>query len=258
MDFNLKRYEDFGWDYEYLNPVSEKETAWYITYARQTKGPILELACGSSRLLSELAQAGFEVTGIDLSPAMLKIAEDHIADLPSDVASRIHLHNMDMTRFELVNRFGLVIIADNSFSVLTTTERQLSCLQQVHRHLQPDGRLLLTVRCIKPSDFPNGKLTFGWTKPVRNPSTGEQVTRRGEMELIDSGKLLKGTFYYKTFAKDGSETIKEYPYETLVLSKEDYISLLSEAGFHSVVYSNYEEKEDDRKNTLLCFVCNKL
>ena len=257
MDSNLKRYEEFGWDYEYQNPISEKEIAWYLTYARQTKGPVLELACGSGRLLSELARAGFDVEGLELSPVMLKITLDRIAHLPSETASRIHLHNIDMTNFELAKRFGLIIIADNSFSVLSTREQQLSCLQQIHHHLLSDGRLLITVRLIKPSHFPDGKRTFGWSKPVRNPSTGEHVTRRGEMELVDNGKRLKGTFYYKTTSIDGSETITEFPYETLVLSKEDYIALLSEAGFQADTYFDYEKQTDNDDNQVLCFVCYK-
>ena len=42
-------------------------------FARRFGGPVLELACGSGRLLAPLAQAGLDVTGVDSSPAMLSV-----------------------------------------------------------------------------------------------------------------------------------------------------------------------------------------
>ena len=43
-------------------------------YAQRTGGPLLELGCGTGRLLIPLAQAGYGVTGVDFSPEMLRIA----------------------------------------------------------------------------------------------------------------------------------------------------------------------------------------
>ena len=56
-------------------------------------------------------------------------------------------------------------------------------------------------------------------------------------------------------ASDGSETVEEYPFEAPVMTKEDYINLFSQAGFHSDVYADYEEKADDGQSPILCFVC---
>ena len=120
IDSNLERYERFGWDYEYISPLTDNEIAWYLKFAGRTGGPILELACGTGRLLVAIAEAGFEAEGIDLSSCMLNIATKRISGLSPEVASRIRLHRMDMTTFELDRRFGLVIIADNSFSELKT------------------------------------------------------------------------------------------------------------------------------------------
>ena len=43
-------------------------------YAQRTGSPLLELGCGTGRLLIPLAEAGYRVTGVDLSPEMLRIA----------------------------------------------------------------------------------------------------------------------------------------------------------------------------------------
>jgi ubiquinone/menaquinone biosynthesis C-methylase UbiE len=51
----------------------EEEVEWYLARARAFGGPVLDLACGTGRLALRLAQAGFEVSGIDDSAGMLNI-----------------------------------------------------------------------------------------------------------------------------------------------------------------------------------------
>ena len=41
MDFDLRRYEQFGWDYEHISPLTEKEIAWYLNFARRTGGQVI-------------------------------------------------------------------------------------------------------------------------------------------------------------------------------------------------------------------------
>ena len=65
MQTGLKRYELFGWDYEHHCPLSEQEANWYKRFLRKTGGPVLELACGTGRLLTCLAKEGCDVVGID-------------------------------------------------------------------------------------------------------------------------------------------------------------------------------------------------
>ena len=42
--------------------------------AARSGSPILELACGTGRVLLPLARQGYQVTGVDLSAAMLDVA----------------------------------------------------------------------------------------------------------------------------------------------------------------------------------------
>lgn len=62
-----------------------EDVAFYLDYARQCGSPILELACGTGRILIPLAEAGFEMYGLDLSENMLtvcrrKVEEKGLAD----------------------------------------------------------------------------------------------------------------------------------------------------------------------------------
>ena len=60
----------------------------YLDLAERFGSPILELACGTGRITLTLAQAGYEITGIELSPEMLEIAQGKLRQLPEDVQAQ--------------------------------------------------------------------------------------------------------------------------------------------------------------------------
>ena len=106
-------------------------------------GAILELACGTGRVLLPLARAGHEIVGLDLSAQMVERCRAHLADEPAAVRERVRLVQADMTSFELGRRFALVTSPFRGFQHVTSVERQLACLGRCHAHLASHGRLVL-------------------------------------------------------------------------------------------------------------------
>ncbi len=113
----------------------------YLDFARRSGGPILELGCGTGRLLVPLAQAGYEVVGVDRSAAMLARAEARLA--AAGLSNRVTLIQADVTDFHLDQRFGLALFALNTFMHLTDQADQIAALTCVRRHLRPGGLLIL-------------------------------------------------------------------------------------------------------------------
>src|SRR4051794_16993430 len=60
------------YDLEYVAHTADLD--FYREFAYQAGGPILELGCGSGRVLAALEETGLELTGVDSSPSMLAIA----------------------------------------------------------------------------------------------------------------------------------------------------------------------------------------
>jgi SAM-dependent methyltransferase len=110
------------------------------TEAWSKREAVLEIACGTGRVAVRLAQAGTRVIGLDISPAMLAVARRKSAGM-----GNIRWVQGDMRSFELEERFGLVIIPGHSFQNILTAEDQMKTLRAIHRHLIPDGRLVLHV-----------------------------------------------------------------------------------------------------------------
>jgi ubiquinone/menaquinone biosynthesis C-methylase UbiE len=118
------------------------DVAFYLDCARRFGGPVLELATGTGRVLIPLAKAGYEVVGVDLSPAMLEIARAKVGAEPG-IAGRVQLVQGDMRDLSLGRRFPLVLIPARAFQHLIEPSDQRRALHCVRRHLEPGGQFVV-------------------------------------------------------------------------------------------------------------------
>lgn len=138
-------YESFVAEYyDYLPIVTgRRDLDFYLDSARQQGGPVLELGCGTGRVLLPLAQEGQSVVGLDLSEAMLARCCAKLENERPDVRGRVRLVRADMSSFDLGEKFRLVLIPFRPFQHLLEVEEQVACLRCVARHLAPGGQLIL-------------------------------------------------------------------------------------------------------------------
>lgn len=85
-------YGAFAEFYDHVRPYQQRpDVDFYLRLARDTGGPVLEVGCGTGRVLVPTAQAGIEVTGLDRSQAMLQRCRERLAKEPPEVARRAQL-----------------------------------------------------------------------------------------------------------------------------------------------------------------------
>ncbi len=142
---NPSSYESFVSEYyDYLPPVAGRQDIdFYLGIARTQGDPILELGCGTGRVLLPVAQAGHRITGLDLSESMLARCRAKLENGPAQVRERVQLVHGDMTDFDLGETFRLLTIPFRPFQHLLAVEQQLGCLRCAHHHLAPGGKLLV-------------------------------------------------------------------------------------------------------------------
>lgn len=130
--------------YDYVPVYEERpDVAFFVDFARASGGPVLELGCGTGRVLLPIARAGVEITGLDISQAMLAVLRRRLDAEPPEVQARVRIVDGDMRRFELGQQYSLVTIPFRPFQHLTTIEDEMECLATIRRHLKPGGRLVL-------------------------------------------------------------------------------------------------------------------
>jgi SAM-dependent methyltransferase len=131
--------------YDHYSTGLAGEVEFYVEQARQAGGLVLELGCGTGRILIPVAEAGVAAVGLDRAAAMLAIAREKVGRCAREVQQRIEIVEGDMRELSLGRRFKLVMIPYRAFLHLLTIEDQRRALGCVREHLAEDGRLVFNV-----------------------------------------------------------------------------------------------------------------
>jgi SAM-dependent methyltransferase len=149
----------------------------YLSLARRTDGPILELGVGSGRIAVPLAEAGNDVTGIDTDPAMLERARSRAAAVRVD--SRLTLVEGDLRTVRLADAgaYRLALIALNSILLLPTRDDQRGALRTMADHLASGGLAVVDIWLPDADDLGrfDGRIVLEYARP--DPGTGRIVTK---------------------------------------------------------------------------------
>lgn len=129
--------------YDLENAGFDADLDFWLGLAEAAEGPVLELGCGTGRVLLPLAHAGHAVTGVDNAPAMLERLQARLRAAALDPAPRVL--QADLGDFATTERFGLAIAPFNTFMHLLTVEDQIRVLTHVRGALKPGAMLALDV-----------------------------------------------------------------------------------------------------------------
>ena len=110
----------------------DEDLQMYRDFALDADGPILELGCGTGRMLIPLALEGHQVTGLELSEAMLAAAQAKVDG--AHAGDRVALIQGDMRNFAIPARFALALLPINTFMHCGNTGQQLACRCVAHDH----------------------------------------------------------------------------------------------------------------------------
>jgi SAM-dependent methyltransferase len=137
-------YQEIARYYDLLHGQLTEDIHFVAELAQETTGPVLELGCGTGRLLLPLARLGHRVVGVDNSEAMLAIAREKVAGESTVVQARVALQQGDVGDVRLDDRFGLALTAYNMVMHLAPADLT-ACLIGLRRRLKPGGALFIDV-----------------------------------------------------------------------------------------------------------------
>ena len=230
--------------YDHVVPYRGRpDVPFFVDAARESGGPVLEVGCGTGRVLIPTARAGIEIVGLDASAPMLAICRARLREEPEAVQGRAQLVQADMRAFDLGRAFSLVTLPFRPFQHLTTVEEQLSCLGSIRRHLVDGGTLVLDI--FNPSldglvDQLEGE-EFG-SEPEFTMPDGRRVTRRHR--LVAHDRFAQTTrvelIYYVSFP-DGHDERLVHAFSMRYLFRFEAEHLLARMGFDvQHLYAGYD------------------
>ncbi len=220
-------------------------------FAARCGSPILELACGTGRVLLPLARAGYQITGVDKSPAMLEVARRKVE--AEGLTDRVTLVQQDMRHLAVKGRFNLAFIAVNSFTHLLTTDDQLAALGRIRAHLQPGGLLLLDLFNPDLAQLLEARGQVVLDKVMTDPATGHRLMRFHTQRVDLSRQTLYVTFIVDEVDGQGGVWRTLFPFSMRYLFRGELELLLRHAGFElEALYGSYDldEFSDDSEKMI--------
>lgn len=137
-------YYDIGFSWDPRTELDFLEGC-FKRYGRSPTSKVLELGCGTGRLLTGLAKRGYVVIGVDNSHSMIEYLSEKIRGL-----TNVQLVEEDMERFVIPGKVDAAFCSINTFRYLLTEESSLGHLKHVGESLMPGGIYIIDFNLVGP------------------------------------------------------------------------------------------------------------
>jgi SAM-dependent methyltransferase len=232
-------YDPFARYYDADFQGYTEDVPFYRELARRSAGPILELMCGTGRVLLPLAEAGHQVTGVDISPAMLAIAREHLAEARLSAT----LVEGDVRSVGLpAQGFSMAFVAVNSFMHLEGVRDQLAALETARRALARRGSLVIDLFNPDPLEIAreDNRLVLDRSYEL----DGRQVQKFVTIDSDAASQISRVAYIYDETDAAGLLTRRTMRFTLRWFYRYEFEHLLARAGFSiRAVYGSYELDE---------------
>ncbi len=254
---------------EFTDPVnydiedgSDIGVPFYTALARETGGPVLEIACGTGRVSIPIASLGLPVTGLDIVPGMLALARDKSRGLP------VHWVEADARSFEIRQQFRLIFLTGNAFQAFLTNADQEALLERVRTHLHDDGLFAFETRNprwtnLAPGVPSNGLFTALETREEETYVKSYIDINGGEVHIsntqtYDHGDQILHWTTYRRWRTGDQDQLKTTRIAVRFTFPQELMALLHHGGFRVMrQYGDWDLQQLTADSTSIIVVCRK-
>lgn len=239
-------------------PLLRDDIPFYVGYAREASGPVLELGIGTGRVGLALCYEGYRVLGIDLSISMLARAAKKHRERRSNLKADLSLVLHDFSDFSFGRNFGLIICPYRGLASLTSRTKRLRCFECVAEHLRPGGRFIfslseafggLDARWVRPEEK-------DWEAYLDDKTKISRFTRRQSVDLARD--ILSMELVYRV-EESAEENLWELiqPISIAFITWEEIADLAIRCGFEVEEALGYYDGAPLKKGAEMIFVLRK-
>jgi SAM-dependent methyltransferase len=240
-------------------PALKADIPFYLDYAANIDGDILELACGTGRITIPLARAGHKVWALEYSEQMIRQFQNKLKVLTDNNAANIRLIHGDMSNLQLGRSFPLILLPARSFQLLLDEEKEISCLKSIHSHLEDYGTFIIAIANYINQVGPNwvsDEENFDWENT--DSGSGYRVRRTHIKRKIDLQKqILYPQKIYRITKQDGSteEVVRQAAWK--YFSEMQIKKLLLSNGFEIIKEMGFFDGRPINEGSEFIFICHK-
>jgi SAM-dependent methyltransferase len=235
------------WDLFRGDTSEWKDRFFYREFIAECGEPVLDIGCGTGRLLLDYMQDGVDMDGVDNSPEMLALCRQKASELGLDPA----LYQQSMEDLDLPRKYKVILVPSSSFQLLTGENFARRAMRRFYAHLESGGILIMPFMLLWQEGTP---LQTEWDQEgeMERPEDGALI-RRWSRAGYDVERRLENTETRYEVSLEGEIISSEYHSRspaTRWYSQSQARELYLQAGFSNLmVYSGFSRepaKEDDR------------
>lgn len=208
----------------------ENDLNFYLSFAKEAQGKILEPMCGSGRFLIPMVEQGLDIEGFDASESMLRALHDKMQK--RSFSPKVwHGFLEELNESE---RYKLVFIPGGSFGLILNLDQAAECLKKIFDSLEPGGKFVFEGETLLSN--PNKS-----TLDIQNRWTGSSKIRPDGKTIILSTLSLPAQngishILCKYELVDGHEVIKTEieHFKVRLYHPKDILRMLEEIGFQDI------------------------
>jgi SAM-dependent methyltransferase len=235
-----------------LHHSGEEDVSFWLELARKFKDPVLEIGCGTGRILIPLARAGYRVVGLDNNFGMLAYLWKQ---LESQIQERVNVFQADVGAFHLEKRYPFIFLACNTLSTMGKESRQRA-YNRIYEHLAEEGIFAASIPNPKRLDDLQVYGEPALEEIYTHPKTGNPLQVSSEWERGEQTILFR--WHYDHLFPDGQVERTTVENKHTIISSEDYLDELRSANLHPVaVYGNFDKSEYSGESPYLIFLTKR-
>ncbi len=199
---------------------------WVIRWSGQ---PVLDVGCGTGRLLLDYRRRSVDIDGVDISPEMLAFCRRKAAQQGLKVIA----YEQAMERLGLPRWYRTIIVPSSSFQLVTGIDEAWEALRRFREHLLPGGTLAMSVMDLDKESHPGTWQLAGEAKL----GEGQETVRRWSRATYDPLTRLEHTEDRYECLRDGAVVHEEHQRRspaTRSYTFHEVVAMLHETGFTQV------------------------
>lgn len=233
-------YDEIAAYYDLEHRLFTDDVELYLQFIEAAGDPVLELGCGTGRILRGIAEAGYSVTGVDASTAMVELARQTLVQ--DGLAADVSLMIGDFTQQGLVPSgvFGVAIIGLDSLLHATTQTAQLDVLRAAWTALDPRGQLIVDVMHPTPGRLMamDGGVAFQGSWEMEDAARMDKLVSQS---IEPDQQLIHSEIWYEVTSANGAVRRTRTGFHQRWIGVGELIAMLQIAGFQDWrVYGDYE------------------
>ena len=252
---NLPEYEYKGliaqaWDVLRGDTSNWPDRFFYLEIIRKYGQPVLDVGCGTGRLLLDYLQQGIDIDGVDNSPDMLALCRQKAANL----GLHPNLYEQYMEVLELPRKYKTILIPSSSMQLIVEPEMVDQALRQLHNHLLPGSVISASFMKLRRDGDP---LEFEWEQSAVREKDGVKFRRVIKSRYDPNSQYEHTEDIYQMIVDEkvtAEETYRRSP-ATVSYDQTQVMALFERAGFVDIrLYGQFTfepAKQDDNVFTVL-------